>query len=333
MKELFHLNAVGFPNVNWLDSIPNNYSGLIIPKANLVASVQEGFGDLLFQAVMRPLFDAWFSDYKPYLGFTGVASLDYRSIELTLLIKKGIYYKQSLFRERNHKQYELNLTHAMAMDNKVRFEKDVLYATFDIHYKLVVFEILMSLIPELVYPFLNEYHAGRDVALFNEETYPDKQILDNVVYIIHSLKTNVYAPNVLDLRSVLLLAHVFLWKAEITQRRGLSARQAEISLHINKVIADLMLADAPFKGIGYYAKAAEMNTTYFKRNFKDITGVAAKKFLQRHILERTFNAISNTDEPIKLIAKKAGYLSLSSFYKAFYNEFNMTPGDLRNNIF
>ncbi|UAY54194.1 helix-turn-helix domain-containing protein [Arachidicoccus terrestris] len=328
MKELFHLNAIGFPYIDWTDMIPATCSGLIIPDAD-VAAVQAGFGDMLFQGKQGPLFDAWLSDYDIIHSFTGHSTLDYRSIEVTTLIKNSINYNHAPFGWKNHKEYEVNLAHSLAMDSHVRFEKGVHYSTFDLHFKPGIFKILMDFMPELVYPFLNDYHAGRETSLFGKETFPNQQILHLVRSMIRSITSKDRSSLFFNIRGFLLLAHIFLWNAEITQRRGLSGRQAEIASIIDQITGEITMTDEAFQGIAYYARMAGMSPTLFKKSFQRETGFTVYEFFQNNRFEEVLKSLALSNDSIKAIALDSGFATIQAFDKAFKKKFDISPSDFR----
>ena len=331
MKELFHFNAKDYPYVEWSELVPKSCSRLLMPGATL-ASVQAGFGDMLFQGKPRPLFSAWMSDYDIRHSFTGFSSLNYRSLEFTALVKNDIYYQQHPFAGRDHRQYEINLTHTMYMESKVRLQQGIHYSTFDIHYELEAFELLMNIIPELVYPFLNDYYAGKMIQLFGRETYPNQRIVDLLKPIIRTAIKEENPSPLFDIRGILLLAQIFLWHAEITQRRGLSDTQLGVSFMINRVIADLKMVDAPFKGINYYAEFAGMSPTFLKKYFREETGVTTYDFWQSERLEEAYSRLTSSDDPIKSIALESGFGTIPGFYKAFKKKYNEMPQEVRNKM-
>lgn len=329
MKELFHLNAIGFPYIDWTDIIPESCSGLIIPDADL-AAVQAGFGDMLFQGKQGRFFDAWLSDYDIIRSFMGHSTLNYRSIEVTTLIKNSIDYNHVPFGWKSHKEYEINLAHSLAMDSHVKFEKGVHYSTFDLHFKPETFEILMDFMPELVYPFLNDYYAGREISLFGKETFPNQQILHLVLTMIRSLTNKDRCSLFFDVWGFLLLAHVFLWYAEITQRRGLSDRQAEAASNINRIIVELTTTDKAFQGIAYYARIAGMSPTLFKDYFQKETGFTVYQFFQNSRLESALKSLKLSNDSIKTIALESGFATIQGFNKAFKKLFEKSPSDFRD---
>lgn len=328
MKELFHVYSESFLYFDWFGRPHKNYRGPLIPGGT-VAALHGGFGDMLFQGAFRPFFDMWMSDYQTIKSFKVHSTLDYRCIQLSALIKNSIRYNQEPFGWSDHKEYEINLSHSLAIDNKVKFEKDVHYSTCDFHFKPAIFELLMNFMPELVYPFLNDYYAGREVRLFDPQTFPNREILDHIKSMISLVTDENHIPFLLDLRGILLLINVFLWKAEITQRRGIGQRQAQIAQNVNRAVLELINTDIGFRGIQYYSHLVGMSPTLFKESFRKEMGASVFQFWQNDRLEYALRLLLTTQMPINLIALEVGYATSQALSKAFQKKYNMSPSAIR----
>jgi len=315
MKQAFDFKADGFYNYDWMSSYaPSGYSGILLPGAEL-ATLRGGFGDFVFQMLKRPLYDLWNSRYDCLERSNCQAGLDKEVLEFSLLMGDDVSFDQVPFGDRRHRKYEINLSYAKAIDSKVKFERDTVYHTFDVHYKLQVFYMLMDLMPELVYPFLDKYHKGESVALFEAGTYPNKRILSKILPIIHMAADKHASYLYMDILTVFLLADVFLWYAEIEQRRGLTKGQQKLCFGIQRVAAELMLEEKKFINMAHYAKSAGMSETYFKRRFKNEMGTTPHKFWDEARMLRALHVLRTSNLPFKAIAEKLGFPTVQAFYK------------------
>lgn len=287
---------------------------------------------MLFQGKERPLFDAWMSDYNIIQSFQARSTLNYRSLEFTTLIKSSIEQNSRPFGWRKRKELEINLSHAFVMDSKVRFEKGVHYSTFDIHFKPAIFEILMTMMPELVYSFLNDYYAGREVSLFKKDTYPNQAILNIVRSMIGYVTQGGVFDALLDASGLLLIAHIFLWKAEIAQRRGLSTSQAETVINLNRIKEFLSAEEEVFRGIKYYAQLAQMSPTKFKNSFRKETGTSPFQYWQDEQLQKVVIRLLTTEDLIKDIALETGFGDTQALDKAFRKKFEESPTDYKKRM-
>jgi len=257
------------------------------------------------------------------------STLDYRSIELSFLLKNKISYDWKPFGWASYEEMQLNLAHTMDMDAKVLFEKNTIYTTCDFHFKPEALHFLMLFIPELVEPFLNEYYNEKDHFLFNTEIFPSSEINTTFQLVFYQLKNGIRNQLLFDVSCLLLLAFVFLWKAEISQRRGLNKQQAATNAAMN-IVKQYLLEDlSMFKGVDEYAQKINMSTSSFKNKFVGTFGVPPHKFWDNERLSQAMEMLLTTDEAVKNIATTFGYGNVHDFDRAFKHKFNETPTDFR----
>jgi AraC family transcriptional regulator len=79
------------------------------------------------------------------------------------------------------------------------------------------------------------------------------------------------------------------------------------------------------------AQIAAYSEQHFHRIFKQVVGETINVYIRRTRLEHAANQLMfDHSSSVLTIAEKCGFLSLSSFNKAFKAQFGMTPGDWRN---
>lgn len=222
------------------------------------------------------------------------------------------------------KHLDMNLSHCLAMDSQVRFIKGQHYCTLDIHFSPEMLECLALEMPELVLPFLNEYHQSRDVKLFREEVPPSQAILASVYSILEEVSTPGYSLEWLDRSVEVLLRQIFLWSGALDQRRGLTPAQLTLEHRINGVAHVLRTERQAFRSVNHCAQLGCMNVTDFKRNFKDIIGLSIFNYFQIQQLQTGRYLLLNTNMKVEEIAMELGY-SAASFIKAFRKTFVLTP--------
>ena len=228
--------------------------------------------------------------------------------------------------------FEMNLDHCLAMDNEVKFEKGCHYKSFDVHFKPEIFEKLALIMPELVYPFLNDYYAGRELSLFRKDVSPNGAILDSAYSMINHVTEDGLSPLLLDRRGEILLGQILLWKAEIEQRRGLTDSQKETLKRLNEIKRILTIEEDSFRGILQYARLANMSPTKFKVNFKKATGYTPFDYWQLGMIQKAVLRLLTTNDSVKDIALDVGYGDTAAFDKAFRKLFEESPSDYRKRM-
>jgi AraC-like DNA-binding protein len=258
--------------------------------------------------------------------------LNYRSLEFRLLLECSIEHRPRPYGWSRIKALGMNLEHSLAMDSEVRFEKGCHYKSFDVHFEPEIFEKLALIMRELVYPFLNDYYAGREVSLFKNDVSPNVAIMDSVHTMMEHVTKKGLSPLLLDRRGEMLLGQILLWKAETEQRRGLSAGQLEVFRNLNEIRRELVNEENAFKGIIHYAKMANMSISKFKTGFKRETGFAPYVYWNRGQLQRGLLKLLTTRMSVMDIALEVGYNDTAAFDKAFRKVFEESPSDYRKRM-
>ena len=226
----------------------------------------------------------------------------------------------------------MNLDHSLAMDSEVKFEKGCHYQSVDVHFKPEIFEKLALLMPELVCPFLDDYYAGRVLSLFKQDILPNAAILESVRSMVEHITEVGLSPLLLDRRGEMLLGQIFLLKAEIEQRRGLSDSQKNISFKLDEIRRELIKEENEFKGVLHYAQRANMSATKFKVGFKKETGFAPFSYWSLGQLQRALLKLLTTNDSVKDIAYEIGYGDTAAFDKAFRKVFEESPSEYRKRM-
>ncbi|MDL2233251.1 AraC family transcriptional regulator [Ruminococcaceae bacterium OttesenSCG-928-L11] len=81
---------------------------------------------------------------------------------------------------------------------------------------------------------------------------------------------------------------------------------------------------------GNLCKALGMSEKTIYRYLKTTLGVTLKELIDTARLERSQQLLTDTDKPIGLIAEQCGFLSESTFYRAFKKEMGVTPNEYRS---
>lgn len=78
------------------------------------------------------------------------------------------------------------------------------------------------------------------------------------------------------------------------------------------------------------AKHCYLTPQYFSAYFKKHTGVTFSKYLTERRLERALNELLQTDKSVLEIALQCGFNSKTSFYRAWYSKYQITPSQIRH---
>ncbi len=80
--------------------------------------------------------------------------------------------------------------------------------------------------------------------------------------------------------------------------------------------------------------AGEMHlqVNYFCRFFKKVTGITYLTFLNEYRISKIYHDLIVTDLPIKDLLEMHGFTNYKLFRKMFYEQFHMTPGQLRSSL-
>ena len=78
------------------------------------------------------------------------------------------------------------------------------------------------------------------------------------------------------------------------------------------------------------AKSAAMSRSYFSAAFKTVTGKSPYNFLLTTRIEKAQELLKNTNKTVMEIAGECGFLSLTSFNKAFKSLIGVTPTTFKN---
>lgn len=331
MNAWFPIRSDKFQYMDWSEGPYKGFKGPLISEGK-AASVSGGFGNMLFQGKLRPLFSFWLNDYAILESFLARTAFNFRTMEFRMLLKSSIEHRSRPYSWSRFKAFEMNLSHSLAMDSDVRFERGCHYRSFDIHFEPEMFERLALTMPELVCPFLNDYYAGRELHLFKVDLPPNVAIVELMYAMIGHVTEDGLSPFLLDQMGEALLGQIFLWKAEIEQRRGLTDRQLEIARNLTAVKNMLTVEDASFKGIKQLAQIAKMSPTMFKTEFKKLTGFAPFRYWQQGKIQQAVLRLLTTRDSVKDIALSVGFSDGQSFDKAFKKMFEESPSDYRKRI-
>lgn len=96
---------------------------------------------------------------------------------------------------------------------------------------------------------------------------------------------------------------------------------------------DIIIADLSIHHkIELIARNVNLGTSKLKRGFKQYYGMALYSVLKNQRMIKAAELPSDTNKPIKQIARSFGFKHVSNFTKAFGSYYGITPGKYRKNF-
>jgi AraC-like DNA-binding protein len=84
--------------------------------------------------------------------------------------------------------------------------------------------------------------------------------------------------------------------------------------------------------IGVLCKRSGFNRTKLQEGFSQLFGLTIHVFIFQLRMDKARSLLADTDEPIKMIAGKCGYKSISSFSRAFTSKHRLSPNEFRKTL-
>ncbi|WP_346238499.1 helix-turn-helix domain-containing protein [Niabella insulamsoli] len=328
--KLFDISALKGQRLEWADSMPNRYKGIVLPQASLHV-VQGGFGNMVFQKIQRPKYALWFSNYEINKRIQTHSRAEIPFIELSLLLQSNISYSSSAGKIR-HRQWQFNLINALSMDNRALFEKDCYYTTLDIHLERSYLYALFELFPDLLGPFIAAVESKKEVYLFDKHIYATLQMLQTTELITFLISQPQINAILLDQCVTLLLGFAVSCKIEMASSHFRYDKKQELERRLQAVLSHLLSDLRTFKGVRNYARTAGMSETYLKQHFKQHFKKTLRETWNKERLSRCFMEVVSTTKTFEEIAFDYGFSDSSAFYKSFKRYYQFPPNFYRKTV-
>ena len=159
-----------------------------------------------------------------------------------------------------------------------------------------------------------------DLAEYYEKYYPSHT--ESIQCILHCKdKINAQTNFCQDTDRMINLAH------ELYSQEFLKGDTSIQVVNMIKLFIDQSL-DKEIN-IGDIAEAVHMSSSYVSALFKKTTGEKLWSYVTKKRLEKAYDYLTNTDLPISHIASVCGFKSVNTFYYCFKQQYNISPGQLR----
>jgi len=112
--------------------------------------------------------------------------------------------------------------------------------------------------------------------------------------------------------------------------RGRRAPSKEFS-QINRAL-EMVFDNQAFVATADAARACGMNRHAFSTLFRSWMNISFAEFSARHRLHQAIAQLRDTDDPVKSVVMKWGYVDESHFYRIFFKHFGFSPGEYRKKL-
>jgi AraC family transcriptional regulator len=109
-------------------------------------------------------------------------------------------------------------------------------------------------------------------------------------------------------------------------------RPATLAAHQQRVLKSIVQIESRLDAelsLDALARQAHLSPFHFQRVFTALVGESPAGFVRRLRLERAARRLRDHDEPVHVVASRAGYAETAPFTRAFRSLFDQSPVDLR----
>jgi len=328
MKGLFDISSNRGDSFTWSNIIPPRRSGLILPLATPIM-VTGGWGDMIMQFKEMKEFTIWHSSYFITQRRHFTVRADVPAVEFSFLIHNSVLQKLTPLNQVIVKEAQFNIFYVPNIENKSSFEAGEHYTTLDVHCTVDFLKKFKSYFPEIIDSFLENIDVKKPVQIFSSHLYATNLMIYLVKDIIRLLSRPDVPSIFLELDVMLLLSHALACKAIVDNKANQTSLEQLSIVHwvSTSILKDL--ATPP--SISQMSRSAGMNTTTFKKMFKQINDQPMYDYWSSHRMDEARNRLLNTNDSIKSIALDLGFSALSNFSKAFKKQFLVAPSYYRKN--
>jgi len=299
----------------------------------LVASVKGGFGLFTFQGWQGNKIQAWNSDYETLRSFTAKAELNQELLEVSIMRCRpleghdgGLSGRRRVCRDHGCK---VNLNYAPVMDHQTKFVEGMHYSSFDIHITQDILLSVKDIFPRLVTPFLDDMAKSKRVSLLEEDLPANPAILSSIRTMRQMITSGFGDKTLIDAYAVKIVLELFMLKAELSQRRGLTVHQQELAARLQEVEQMIKTELGAFKGVPYYASRVGMCETAFREAFKASNGITPHRLWVKERLEMVLRKLVFTDDKLADIALDLGFTDYRALSRMFKGAHHMSPKQFR----
>lgn len=284
-------------------------------------------GKMIFTEFQDENYSIWHSEYQIIEDTRLIMQCPSDStIGLAFILKRNLRYEHALgtgVAKRNH----YNLSYLSEVHCEYVFKKGD-YSTFGIQFTQEYLQQLHKDNFPLLTEFINRINQGVSARISDRHLSATSEMLEIINQLLQfryegSLPKLYIKAKVVDL---LRLSLENVSRKESDKKSAISASE----LKLMESVRDCILSRLDNPGtLTEIAHRAGLNEFRLKSSFKKAFGKSVIAFVLEERLNRARTMILETDLPMKTIAHRAGYKSLSNFTTAFGKLFGYSPGTLR----
>lgn len=285
------------------------------------------FGKILFYEVECPDFSIWYRNYKMAQTTCLYGWVDAPLLELHFTIKNNIHFQLAGFRRTTIREGHFNMTYIPCVENKIWFERQEEYATFDVYFSRSYLDDLSP-----YYPVLDGFLKNADKG-FPATISPFPATMSHeMIHLVGNVLQSVYEGDLKrfylqsKMAELLLLAldrvnEVHFYDIDIVLRPTDIEKIRAARNHL------LFNMDNPCTLVEL-AHRVGLNDFKLKKGFRQLYNMTIFDFLLNARMERAHSLLLETDMPVQDIALLTGYKNISNFTSAFKRIMGYSPSSL-----
>jgi AraC family transcriptional regulator, transcriptional activator of the genes for pyochelin and ferripyochelin receptors len=287
-------------------------------------------GEILLSEIQSDDFCVWHIEYniREDVTLTLRQEPPNASVGLSFSLKKNIPYLIKDLRAGVARRNHYNLTFLPESHCELSLKKGE-YESFGVEFMPDYLRKLGKDNAPLFREFVLSVLEGRPSSITEAHHVANSQIMDIVNELVHfrypgTLPSLYIKSKVVDLLR-LSIENIYIADSDRTVR-GMSSSDLKALTAVKEFL--LVNLDNPGT-LPEIAIRTGINEFKLKTGFKKAFGKSVIAFVHEERLQRAKFLITETDLPMKLVAVKAGYRSLSNFTTAFRKLFGYPPGTLK----
>jgi len=147
------------------------------------------------------------------------------------------------------------------------------------------------------------------------------EYLDSENPMREEMLKNLYALFLMDLSSIL---------SRQTKRGGFGKRAEELFMNFMDLLPKHFVRE---HGIGFYADALNVSSTYLSRAVRQVSGRTVLEYINRLLLMEAIWLLESTSLSIDEIAERINYADSTTFGRFFFRMKGVTPREYRKSLF
>jgi AraC-like DNA-binding protein len=305
--------------------IPPGVTAMRIPGSTAWSAEGE-HGTILFEELHTGPFTLRFTFFKLFKKMTLHCRMQNPFVGTRVALKNNWRFILGDAGEMKLHENQFSLYHLNGRGEKIVFEKDKEYRSFDAFCSADKIDSLVSIFPGLA-EFAQKAKANDSAFLARKAHWSAPETMD----IIREIRDCPYEGSMREyylehrLEELLFLLLMLAFKKEPEEQTPSDQEIAAAHAAEKMIMADI----TQHYSIPAIAKKVHLNEFRLKYVFKHIFKTGIFEYLLQARMQEAKRLLTNTNKPIKEIASLTGYQRLTSFITAFRKHFGYTPGSVR----